>query len=1468
MQNRAKSFVGLGVAVAVLIAAASFTAAQTNVVPSRITQAIDAAHLTILRGNTNPLAQAGFDRGAAPSTLPMQRMLLVLKRSAQQEDALEKLLEQQQDAAAPNYHHWLTPQQFGQQYGPSDQDIQTVTSWLQSQGFQVDQVSNGRTVIEFSGTAGEVQSAFHTAIHQYLVNGENHWANSSDPAIPTALAPVVAGIDTLYNFPRTPLYHLATNPRRPIGIGGMTPKNAEYTFPNPCNPSSTPFCNFALSPYDFATIYNVLPLWNQAPAIDGTGQTIAIVGESDINVSDIESFQKFFGMTVKDPTIIMDGPDPGTVPGDETESDLDVEWAGAVAKGANIDLVVSQSTEASLGVDLSAQYAVDNNLAPVLSESYGVCEFFLGSTGNTFYNQLWQQAAAQGITVVVSTGDAGSATCDGNLGSQGPAQLGLSVNGIASTPYDLAMGGTDFNDLNDPLTYWNTTNSTAPGSSGGVASLSAKGYIPEMTWNDTCTNQEIFSSLGTTIAAQTCNDPTVLEQFSYLLEPIGGGGGKSGCTVSDGQNLSSCATPYSKPAWQTALTPADSVRDLPDVAMFASNGFNGSFYVLCEADQLGTDNEISVSGGYPSTSCDPTDTNTGIVGVGGTSAPTPAFAGIMALVNQSSSSRQGNANYILYKLAGQSGNTCSSAANPAGTCVFYDVPSGSTTSMPCASGTPNCSVTGSNQYGVLYDGSNPAYDTAAGYDLATGLGSVNVDNLVTKWKSFVLALESSSTTLTLNSGNPVSITHGQSVPLSIAVAAGSGGTETPSGNVSLIANTGSNGQQGVQAFALTSGSASGSTNALPGGTYTVFAGYPGDGTFASSSSSPPVSVTVAKEASKVQFAYELIDPTTGIITNPNAAGAVFGTPALLRVNVTSSAGDACANNAPGSTGCPTGNISLTDSYNGGAASALDGGSFTLNPQGYAEDQAIDLSGGMHLLAASYPGDSSYDALVPNAVTQTLTITPAATQTSMNATGGTWVTTSSSVTMNAQIGANAIYSSHAETGTVNFMVGGTQVASATVAGSVVSSIHQADASASTGTTSLPHGQDTITAQYSGDGSYTGSTSAPYSLNVLWPTTTSMTTSNPSIQYGSSVTFAAQVTSSQTGAPPITGNVVFTADGILLGSVPLLNGSAQLATSAVPGGESMVLAAYSGDGNFAPGNGVVTQTVTEDSTATTITSSSSTTNQGQSVTLTAHITPSTSGPAGPTGIVGFLVNGTQFSSASATTGQVQITTTTLPLGTDQISAEYFGDVNYMGSTSPSVAVTVNAAPTFTVTANPTTISITAPGQSGSSTLTFAGENGFSSNGNASVTATCSGLPAYSSCGVNPASVNIATNGTATTTLTVMTTAPSALVPATQDRWNIGGWGGLSAETLLALSLTLLLCCGIAIGFRGRQRRWGLAFALVAFALVFANVGCGGGGSSGGGGSGPTNPGTPVGSPNVTVSVTINGVTQTAPITVNVQ
>jgi hypothetical protein len=880
-----------------------------------ITQPVDGSQLTVLKGNTHPSARAEFDRGTAPAGLPMQRMLLVLKRGPEQESALRTLLDDQQDKGSPNYHKWLTPEQFGKQFGPADSDLQTVTAWLRSHGFQAATPSTGRTAIEFSGSASQVQAAFHTSIHKYEVNGEQHWANASDPSIPAALAPVVKGVLSLHNFPRRPYSTVQGTPVRatprqtaPLPLFTFTPQTTTY---------------YGLGPTDFATIYNVLPLWKAG--IDGTGQTIAIVGESNINVTDIENFRSLFGLPANDPQVILNGPDPGLV-GDETEAVLDVSWSGAVARNATIDLVVSASTETALGVDLSALYIVDNNVAPVMSESYGECEATLGNAGNAFYNALWQQAAAQGITVLISAGDSGSAVCD-NFNTEAVAVDGLAVSGFASTPYNVAVGGTDFDQTPATApTYWNATNDATTGAS-------AKSYIPETTWNDSC------AGLG-------------MDQCTYssdLFNIISGSGGPSSCSTQNGAGT--CLSGYSKPSWQTGTgVPFDGVRDTPDVSLFASNGFNNSFYIICEADAgfLGSPEICSL-------------TNFTFLSVGGTSASAPAFAGIMALVNQKMaaqglSARQGNANYVLYKLAAQDGASCNSStvAVTGNSCIFYDITKGNN-SVPCNPNTPNCGPAPvGGAYGVLVDPnnpSNPAWLTTTGYDMATGLGSVNADNLVNQWSAATFT----PSTTTLTNLAPASITHGQAVSISATVAPQSG-SGTPTGAVALMA-TPAGKSIGIDFLSLSNGVASGTTTLLPGGTYNVTAHYAGDPTFGASDSAP-VQVTVGKENSETKATLVLYNFTTQSFSQTTSVP--FGSVFFLRSDVTNAPGTACAPNPQQTqTPCPTGAVSFTDN-----GKTLDAGTYALNSLGFTEDQSPypDFTSlGGYPLQAQYNGDNSYNS---------------------------------------------------------------------------------------------------------------------------------------------------------------------------------------------------------------------------------------------------------------------------------------------------------------------------------------------------------------------------------------------------------------------------------------------------------------------------------------------------------------------------
>jgi hypothetical protein len=816
-------FAGLAV---LLVALIPFMSArllgQTSSVPSRIQGAVDNTKLTVLRGNTHLLARPEFDRGPAPASLPLDHMMLVLTRSPQQEASLETLLAQQQSPSSPNFHKWLTPEQFGQQFGPSDQDIQTITSWLQSNGFQVNSVANGRTTIDFSGTAGQVQQAFHTSIHSYvLANGEQHWANASDPQIPTALTAVVAGVNSLNNFRRKAFHTSRGIVRKDLATGKFARIRPQYTFAGEpdglCEGASGTSNCWAVGPGDFATIYNVPPTIGGANA--GAGETIAIVSDSDVYATDVTAFRSIFGLPTATETInnspactagtpcfdqIETGTDPGvqgpnSASQDEEEAILDVEWSGAVAPYATIDLVVSPTTNSTFGGDTSAAYIINcptvSTNCPVavpasaLSYSYGDCELALGSTLNQMYNTMWQQAAGEGITVLVATGDSGSAACD-QAATNTPSTMGLAVTGEASTPYNVAVGGTDFNDFSNPTTYWNSTNAT-----GSLES--AKGYIPETTYNDTCTNSIVYGALSFGSAEAACNSATVEEDG--LLGPGGGGGGVSNCTTPTGPSPSTCAGGYAKPAWQAGTgVPSDGKRDIPDISLFAGDGTIQNFYIDCEADaDLGdapcslTAPPVLLNGSY----------YVDFQGIGGTSVSAQAFAGVVALIDQKMGGKQGNINPVLYGLA--SGQSASS--------IFNDVTLG-TNAMPCIviTGTPGCSITGSNSYtiGVL-----TGYNAGAGYDLTTGLGSVNVGNLINDFASI-------TPTFYLSSANPT-----------VTVA-----SPGASGALSMVATA-------VGGF---TGTVNLSCSGLPTGASCGFS--PGAVTFTSTTTNVPVTVTVSTTA--------------------------------------------------------------------------------------------------------------------------------------------------------------------------------------------------------------------------------------------------------------------------------------------------------------------------------------------------------------------------------------------------------------------------------------------------------------------------------------------------------------------------------------------------------------------------------------------------------------------------------------------
>ena len=1430
------------------LAAPSF--GQTTSPQSRIALPIDDSNLVTLHGNTSPYATAAADQGAVDPGLTMHRMLLLLQRSPAQESALEELLQEQQDKTSPNFHQWLTPQQFGAQFGPAQQDIQTVTLWLEGHGFKVNSVAQGGILIDFTGTAAQVTEAFHTPIHKYALRGKTYYANAQDPQIPVALSQVVAGVRSLHNFPARALNHSAGTFHRDPDTGrvshaGPLPVPQFNPGPYQCGLNGGP-CE-TLGPFDLATIYNISPLWT-SQGIDGTGEVIAISGETDINPADWTSFWAMFGVTAPKGklNIIVNGPDPGIV-GDEPEADIDTQWSSAVARGATIDYVESQATETTLGVDLSAEYIVDNNIAGVMSESYGICELYIGTSGNTFYNTLWQQAAAQGITVFISSGDQGSAVCDRD---EEYAENGLAVNGFGSTPYNVSVGGTDFNDGTTASKYWNTTNNATNFSN-------AKSYIPEETWNDSCTNSEIFPLAGVNTAEESCNNYEVQE--NQLLVVAGGSGGASNCTVSTGQTPGTCSGGYPKPAWQTGSgVPSDGKRDLPDVSLFASNGFNGSFYIICQSDAAP----------------DACDLNGNFQGYGGTSVASPAWAGIMALVEQKTGERQGNANYVFYKIANAAQNSCNSNS-PSANCVFYDIPSGSTIAQPCLTGSVDCKTTQSGDaYGVL-----TGYATTSGYDLATGLGSVNVTNLVTQWGTYSGAFKGSKFSV-FTMGPPTTITHGQAMPLAATVVPQTG-SGTPTGSIVLETNIAppgtTNGGASVggqvvapQSLALTAGSlAPGATTTfLPGGTaYTVTAHYSGDGTYAPADSTP-VTVTVNPESSKTASVLVTYNPQTGQVINSNATSVAYGQTYVLRTNVTNSTGNLCAPNEVALYDCPTGSLSVKDTYNG-TTSALDGGTFPLNQEGYAEDQFVFLSGGQHTITASYAGDKSFNASAGSAA---ITVTKASTTISLTNVPSTLLI-GDSVTALATITANGVYmpggepSSAYPADAVVFYDNGTALTGPISYQTSQTSIG-VNAVATFTFTPTKSGSHSITAQFQGDSNYSASgASAASTVDVQYGTYEAISSSSATINHGASVTFTATVTATTAGGPALTGTVQFsTNSGNIGGPVTLANGQAQVTTSSLPGGTVYVYALYSGDANYQSTQNNFTETVNLLGTSTAVSTSNASITQGTSVTLTATVAPTASGGPAPTGTVQFGYEpslGTGLfalgSPVQLTNGTATLTTTAIAAGTKYVGATYSGDTNFNGSTG-TAPENVVAAPTFSVVANPGALNIGSPGQSGNLTLTFTAANGFT--GTIPLTgADCTGLPSEAACVFSAPSVTVGSTGTATANLTITTTAPSSSVP-------LAGPGGSDRVRmwLLALGAALLMVLVAFAAVQMPARRRKIAFAVLAFALIATFSSCGGGGGGNGCTGCVANPGTPVGADSVTVTFSGAGVTPAPTLTIS--
>lgn len=697
--------------------------------------AIEGSRSVPLSGQVHPRATRGSDQGRADAAMPMEGITLLFAPSAAQQAELDALLARQQDPSSPDFHRWLTPEAYADRFGLSAADMGRIRAWLEGAGFTIVAVARGRNHVIFSGTAGQVEKAFGTEIHRYLVDGKLHYANATEPSVPAALSGMVSSIRGLHDFRLTP-HNARYAPRFTSPATSST---------NGCAPATGSAGPHQIVPDDTATLYDMKPLYSQG--IDGTGQKVAIVGQSQIVLSDIAAYRACFGLPANAPQLVLVPGlrDPGISPGDEGESDLDIEMVGGVARGAQVVFVYSANVEDAIA------YTIDNNVAPVLSTSYGLCEPQIGGVNAGSDRILAQYGNSLGITWIAAAGDSGAADC---FDPTAKVAATLAVDEPGSIPEVTSVGGTELAEGSGA--YWAATN---------TANLaSALSWIPETAWND-----------GVNAGS--------------------GGGGASAL--------------FTKPTWQTgAGVPADGARDVPDIAFSASANHDG--YLIYSSDGTGNGVCAANSGTPPCLQI-----------VGGTSAAAPLFAGIVTLLNHyqvahglQKTAGMGNVNPRLYAMAGSVPN------------AFHDVTTGNNAVDPCPPKAKTCTPT------------PIGYNAGPGYDLATGLGSVDAFNLITGWGQ---AATKSAITLTL-AASPLSIAATGSTLLTATLS----GAATPTGTVTWsIGRT----TLGVSSVLGAAGNAT-ATLTVQGGSFaignnTITAAYSGDANFTAASGTLSVTVTGA-----------------------------------------------------------------------------------------------------------------------------------------------------------------------------------------------------------------------------------------------------------------------------------------------------------------------------------------------------------------------------------------------------------------------------------------------------------------------------------------------------------------------------------------------------------------------------------------------------------------------------------------------
>jgi hypothetical protein len=1047
-------------------------------------------------------------------------MLVMLKRPPEREVALQRFLREVHTPGSPMFHQWLSPEGYGKQFGAKDEDIQTVVAWLQAHGFSVARVTGSRAMIEFSGTAGQVREALHTEIHEYAARGRSFYANDREISIPNDISSRVRNFAPLNTFPLTSYIAPAGKAKLSRGIRGAAPA---FTL----TVNNAPF--YALAPEDFATQSDLAPVY--AAGTNGSGETIGIIGTTNLNLALVNAYRELFNLPGEHTQIVVDGEDPGDGLAPNVEALLDVELSGAVAPSATINFYVAGGQPFQDNLALVALRAVEDDQASVLSLSYGQCEPLLGEAGNQLWAGLWEQAAAQGQTVVVASGDTGPAACLDVIliGQNGDKEtFGLTANGLSSTPWNVSVGGTDFyySDYASGgasiASLWNQTNDSNLGS--------LKAPLPEQPWDD---------ALGFNIVPYF----TVLDGGAVVESgPVpsnAGGGASSNCsqeTQGSPTSLPSCIAGYSKPVWQQGTgVPADGVRDLPDVALFAANGPNLSAWPIC---------------------AEPGDCAAGATSavtlVGGTSTSTPAMAGIMALVNQKYG-RQGQADYTLYALARQQSG------------VFHDITLGTNDvlcliSNPGSLSIPNCTTLYSKPYfSNLY--SFGIYPAGTGYDQASGLGSFDANELLSNWDKVVLL--PTTTTLQLS---PTTITHGSPIALTASVGTGSG-SGVPTGDIVLETDPAS-AMRGNGVIALSGGAASTNITTLPGGSYKVLAQYGGDGVFGASTSSP-VAVTITPEQSATSLKYVYSSTVLSPPTVPFGSAVTYeATPTGLSTN---------------SPGLATGSATFMD----GSTSAT----VPLNVNGVATWSPQTLALGSHSVTVSYSGDASYTPSTGGPVTFTVVKgTPSLGAEILDQppvvncppAGGfcnNYFLAGSNVVVHVLL--NAPRANVPPTGTVTVTFGALTQTAPVVADSY---INENLSTAYVTLSNVPAGTYSLSANCSGDSNWNATSyTSPQQFSfvassAVATSTTTLTVSPTNVDSSGSATFNVTVTAStdQYGTPigivNLIGNGTLFAGGFIGPSGIVTVSPTETATITVPAteiplGQLNVIAVYSGSGGVA-------------------------------------------------------------------------------------------------------------------------------------------------------------------------------------------------------------------------------------------------------------------------------------------------------------